>query len=398
METEKLWTKDFLIVFGVNFFLFLCFYLLMVVIPTFAKEEFHASTAMAGFASSIFVLGALIGRLFGGSLIERVGRKRLLFTGLVSFLLFTGLYFMINSMAVLLIVRLLHGMAFALASTATGTIAASLIPRSRHGEGIGYYGVSIIIATAVGPFLGLMISEHATIAVNFIVCGLIALVTLISALWMKVPQLTLTAEQQQEMKGFKLSNFIELKALPISTISLVMAFGYSSVLAYLTFYAEELNLMEAASFFFIVYAVFVIASRPMTGRLFDKKGPNIVIYPAIVSYIIGMLILSQVHSSGLLLVSAVFIGLGYGTLQSSTQALAIKLTPHHRIALATSTFYICVDVGIGFGPFLLGFITPVVGLSGMYVAITILLVVSIFLYYVMVGRGLSSRKSLVKAS
>lgn len=398
METEKLWTKDFLIVFGVNFFLFLCFYLLMVVIPTFAKEEFHASTAMAGFASSIFVLGALIGRLFGGSLIERVGRKRLLFTGLVSFLLFTGLYFMINSMAVLLIVRLLHGMAFALASTATGTIAASLIPRSRHGEGIGYYGVSIIIATAVGPFLGLMISEHATIAVNFIVCGLIALVTLISALWMKVPQLTLTAEQQQEMKGFKLSNFIELKALPISTISLVMAFGYSSVLAYLTFYAEELNLMEAASFFFIVYAVFVIASRPMTGRLFDKKGPNIVIYPAIVSYIIGMLILSQVHSSGLLLVSAVFIGLGYGTLQSSTQALAIKLTPHHRIALATSTFYICVDVGIGFGPFLLGFITPVVGLSGMYVAITILLVASIFLYYVMVGRGLSSQKSLVKAS
>jgi len=398
VETEKLWTKDFLIVFGVNFFLFLCFYLLMVVIPTFAKEEFHASTAMAGFASSIFVLGALIGRLFGGSLIERVGRKRLLFTGLVSFLLFTGLYFMINSMAVLLIVRLLHGMAFALASTATGTIAASLIPRSRHGEGIGYYGVSIIIATAVGPFLGLMISEHATIAVNFIVCGLIALVTLISALWMKVPQLTLTAEQQQEMKGFKLSNFIELKALPISTISLVMAFGYSSVLSYLTFYAEELNLMEAASFFFIVYAVFVIASRPMTGRLFDKKGPNIVIYPAIVSYIIGMLILSQVHSSGLLLVSAVFIGLGYGTLQSSTQALAIKLTPHHRIALATSTFYICVDVGIGFGPFLLGFITPVVGLSGMYVAITILLVASIFLYYVMVGRGLSSRKSLVKAS
>ena len=398
METEKLWTKDFLIVFGVNFFLFLCFYLLMVVIPTFAKEEFHASTAMAGFASSIFVLGALIGRLFGGSLIERVGRKRLLFTGLVSFLLFTGLYFMINSMAVLLVVRLLHGMAFALASTATGTIAASLIPRSRHGEGIGYYGVSIIIATAVGPFLGLMISEHATIAVNFIVCGLIALVTLISALWMKVPQLTLTAEQQQEMKGFKLSNFIELKALPISTISLVMAFGYSSVLSYLTFYAEELNLMEAASFFFIVYAVFVIASRPMTGRLFDKKGPNIVIYPAIVSYIIGMLILSQVHSSGLLLVSAVFIGLGYGTLQSSTQALAIKLTPHHRIALATSTFYICVDVGIGFGPFLLGFITPVVGLSGMYVAITILLVASIFLYYVMVGRGLSSQKSLVKAS
>ncbi len=64
-----------MIVFGVNFLLFLCFYLLVVIMPTYAAEEFHASTGMAGFASSIFVVGALIGRLIGGSIIERVGRR-----------------------------------------------------------------------------------------------------------------------------------------------------------------------------------------------------------------------------------------------------------------------------------------------------------------------------------
>ncbi|WP_282155297.1 MFS transporter [Cytobacillus gottheilii] len=388
---EKLWTKNFLIVFGVNFLLFLCFYLLMVIIPVYAKEEYGASTGMAGFASSIFVLGALIGRLFGGSVIERIGRKKLLFIGLVAFLVMTALYFFITGLTGLLLVRMLHGIAFAFASTATGTISASLIPKSRHGEGIGYYGVSIIIATAIGPFIGMMITEHATAFINFIICGVFAFITLLSALFVKVPELSLSSDQKKELSQFKLSNFLEVKAIPISAISFVMAFGYSSILSYLTFYAEEIDLVSAASFFFILYAVTVICTRPFTGKWFDQKGHNFVIYPAILFYILGMLLLSQVHSGTMLLLSAVLIGLGYGTIQASAQALAIKVTPSHRIALATSTFYIFVDVGIGIGPFILGFITPYIGFRGMYILMTILLMAGILLYHFWIGRK-STRK------
>ena len=93
-----------------------------------------------------------------------------------------------------------------------------------------------------------------------------------------------------------------------------------------------------------------------------------------------------------------FIGLGYGTVQSSSQALAIKLSPSHRVGLATSTFYICVDVGIGLGPFFLGFLTPIIGFRGMYVALALLLAVSIFIYYVMVGKKDSSKDWLANAS
>lgn len=385
-KKEPLWTKDFLLVFGVNFLLFLSFYLLVVIIPVYAKGEFNASTSMAGLASSIFVVGALMGRLFGGSAIERIGRKKLLFIGLAAFLVLTLLYFLINSLALLLFIRLFNGIAFALASTATGTIAASLIPNSRRGEGTGYYGVSIIIASAIGPFIGLLITDRISAEANFIICSVLALVTLLAALFMNIPRLVLTAEQMKEMKGFKLSNFLEPKAVPISIISFVMALGYSSVLSYLTFYAKEINLVEAASLFFIVYAVVVILSRPITGRLFDVKGVNIVMYPAIIAYAIGMVLLSQAHNGIILLLAGVFIGLGYGTLQSSSQALAIKLSPAHRMGLATSTFYIFVDIGIGFGPFALGFITPLVGFRGMYLLIAAMLAASVVLYHLLVGR------------
>lgn len=383
---ERLWTKDFLIVFGVNFLLFLCFYLLVVIIPSYAIDEFHVNDGMAALGSSIFVIGALLGRIAAGRLMENVGRKRMLFTGLIFFALMSLCYFFISSITTLLVIRFFHGLAFALASTATGTISASLIPHSRRGEGTGYYGVSIIVASAIGPFLGVLISNNSSVTGNFILCAVLAVFSLFAGLFLNVPKLTLTAEQKSEMKGFKISNFFEPKAIPISITILFMGLAYSSILSYLKLYAGQINLTEVVSFFFIVYAVVVILTRPFTGKWFDKHGVNFVMYPAIICFIIALVLLSQVHSGFTLLLSAVFVGLGYGTTQASAQAYAVKKSPVHRMGLATSTFYIFLDLGIGVGPFLLGFLTPLIGYRGMYMAMAILLVVSFFVYYMMVGR------------
>ena len=383
---ERLWTKDFLIVFGVNFLLFLCFYLLVVIIPSYAIDEFHVSDGIAALGSSIFVIGALLGRIAAGRLMEDVGRRRMLFTGLIFFTILSLCYFFISSITTLLIIRFFHGLAFALASTATGTISASLIPHSRRGEGTGYYGVSIIVASAIGPFLGVMISNNSSVTGNFVLCAVLAVFSLLAGLFLNVPKLTLTAEQKSEMKGFKISNFFEPKAIPIAITILFMGLAYSSILSYLKLYAGQINLTEVVSFFFIVYAVVVILTRPFTGKWFDKHGVNFVMYPAIICFIIAMILLSQVHSGLILLLSAVFVGLGYGTTQASAQAYAVKKSPVHRMGLATSTFYIFLDLGIGVGPFLLGFLTPLIGYRGMYMAMAILLVVSFFVYYMMVGR------------
>ncbi|WP_160032532.1 MFS transporter [Paenibacillus sp. An7] len=383
---ERLWTKDFLIVFGVNFLLFLCFYLLVVIIPSYAIDEFHVSDGIAALGSSIFVIGALIGRIAAGRLMENVGRRRMLFTGLIFFAIISFCYFFISSITTLLVIRFFHGLAFALASTATGTISASLIPHSRRGEGTGYYGVSIIVASAIGPFLGVLISNNSSVTGNFVLCAVLAVFSLLAGLFLNVPKFTLTAEQKSEMKGFKISNYFEPKAIPISITILFIGLAYSSILSYLKLYAGQINLTEVVSFFFIVYALVVILTRPFTGRWFDKHGVNFVMYPAIICFIIAMILLSQVESGLILLLSAVFVGLGYGTTQASAQAYAVKKSPVHRMGLATSTFYIFLDLGIGVGPFLLGFLTPLIGYRGMYMVMAGMLAVSLYVYYVLVGR------------
>ncbi|QFG00976.1 MFS transporter [Psychrobacillus glaciei] len=381
----KLWTRDFIVVSSINFLITLIFYLLMVTIAVYAVNEFNASTSEAGLVTGIFIIGTLIGRLFIGRVIDLIGRKKTLFIGLALFTLTTSLYFVNLGLTFLLINRFLHGLTLGIASTAAGTIVAQIIPMTRKGEGIGYFSMSATLAAAIGPFIGLYMSQHTTFHLIFGFCLALGIFSLITSFFLYVPaieKLTKTAET----KGFKLSNFVETKALPIAFITLAIAFCYSSVLSFINFYAIEINLVNAASFFFIIYAMAILVSRPFTGRLMDAKGANYIMYPAFFILGTGMLLLSTASTSFTLLLAGALIGLGFGNMQSTTQAVAVKLSPPHRIGLATSTFFIFFDAGLGFGPYVLGYIIPLTGYSTLYVILGIVAIITIIPYIFLHGR------------
>ncbi len=109
MNKPKLWTRDFLLVTIINFLVAVIFYLLMIVISEYAMDHFGASPSEAGLAASIFVIGSLIARLFSGAWMERIGRKKLLFIGLILGLVMSVSYFEVKSNMFLFVVRLLHG-------------------------------------------------------------------------------------------------------------------------------------------------------------------------------------------------------------------------------------------------------------------------------------------------
>ncbi|MBD8137920.1 MULTISPECIES: MFS transporter [Peribacillus] len=385
----KLWTKDFLIVSSVNFFLFLTFYVLMVTLTIYTMDNFNASQAQAGLASSIFVLGAVLVRPIAGKKIDKIGRRKMLLGSLVLFLIASIGYFLVNSLSLLLIDRFIQGFAFGLATTATGTIAADIIPNERRGEGTGYFAMSTNLAMAFGPFIGLLITQHFSYSIIFYAASLFAAFSLVASLFMNVPEGDKGGASPQ--KGFKISDYFEKRALPISIFIGFAGFTYSSILSYLTSFAKEMDLMDAASFFFVVFAVFLLASRPFTGRMFDVKGENAVIYPSLLLFAVGMVILSQSHHGITLLIAGALIGVGYGTFQSSCQAISIKEAPSNRMGLATSTFFTMYDFGIGVGPFLLGFLIPFTGFKGLFIGMSVFAFVLIGIYYLAHGKKASAR-------
>jgi len=390
---QTLWTKDFIIIFIANFFVALTFYVLMTTLTLYAVEQFHASQSMAGLASSIFIIGALFSRLFAGKYIEVIGRKKMIYWGLLLFLLTILLYFPVHQLDVLLVVRFIHGVSFGIAANAMSTAVMDMVPLERRGEGTSYYASSATTATAIGPFIGLYITEHTVFSMIFVLCTIFSVISIIFTLFMKVPEATLTEQQLQALKkGFSLQNSLEKKAIPISIIMFLMGIAYSGIVTFLHSYATEFNLTEAAGLFFIVYAVFLLLSRPMTGRLLDVKGDNMVIYPALLLFSLSLLLLHLAHHSFTVLLAGAFTALGFGTFISSAQAIAVKVSPKHRIGLATSTFFICLDGGMGIGPILTGMLIPLVGFRGMYLTLSVFVVLSIILYYFVHGKHVASKQ------
>jgi len=388
VSRQKLWTKDFLIVSLINFTITLIFYLLMVTIAGYAVENFHASTSTAGLVSSIFIIGTLFGRLGTGRIIGDWGSKKTLFCGLLLFMLSTMSYFIAFNLPLLILNRLIQGIGLGIASTATGTIIAQILPAERRGEGIGYYSLSAILATAIGPFIGILLTQlFEDYRMIFAVDSVLAIICFMMYFIVKVPDAPKKAKNMADKAGFKLTNFIEMRALPIAFVALVIGFAYSGVMSFMTFYAKELHLVTAGSYFFIVYALVILASRPFTGKLLDARGANIIIYPCLVLFAIGMYAFSSATSTGVFLIAGALIGIGYGNFNSVAQAIAIKVTPNERLGLATSTYFILYDLGLGVGPYFLGFFVPAMGYSAIFLAMVAVIFLSIVLYYFLYGKN-----------
>jgi MFS family permease len=392
MKTERLWTRDFITVSVINFLVFSTHFLLMVTIASYAVNKFHASTNTAGLVAGIFIIGALIGRLGTGSIIEAVGSIKVLMFSTLLFIISSALYFAAVNLPLLIGVRLVHGIVFGAASTATGTIVAQIIPNSRRGEGIGFYSMGAILSVALGPFVGMMLIHGTDFKMIFSLTSVLASGSFVLSFFVGETACKLPVQDRgSSNKSFQITRFLELRAVPISIVIFVIGFSYSGVLTFVSLYSREIHLEEAASFYFLVYAVTVFFSRPFSGRLFDARGANFVAYPCLLIFAAGMLLFSQAVNGIMLLLAGALIGLGYGNFISCAQATSIKDVPPHRLGLATATFFIFVDLGFGIGPYILGSLVPFTGYRGLYLIMTVVILATVPVYYFLYGRGVSPK-------
>ncbi|AGY43500.1 MFS transporter [Lactococcus lactis subsp. lactis KLDS 4.0325] len=385
---EKLWTTTFVVNMLLNFIFYLVFYLPTVVIGTMAMERYHASASIAGILSGIFIVGGFIARLWAGNNMKRLGAKKLLYIGTLIYFLLTFAYFFVHSVVLLLILRLVHGLGFGIAATASGTLAGAIVPSSRRGEGIGYYALSVTLSSAVGPFLSMFLYRTSGFYSLIWLSALLLFIALVGIFFIHVEKTTDSSNSVDNKvhKKFAWSNYFEKEALPITLIAFLIGISYSSILSFMDAYARNIHLSEAASFFFLVYAITVLLSRPITGRVFDGFGDNFVMYPTYLFFALGLLLIGFAHSGWMLLLAAIFIGLGYGSFSPFGQAIAIRNSEAHRLGITTSTFFGFMDMGVGFGPFILGMFMPLLGYRNLYFASAILALLIAVIYHFVHGR------------
>lgn len=385
---DPIFTKSFNLNFVINFFVYLCMYLLIVVIAGYSKTEFHASDSLAGLVVGLFIVGSLIGRFITGKYVNSFGPKKILIFGLICLIITQLLYFIPGSVWFLMIVRLLNGIATAIATTATGTIAAYVTPTTRKSEGISLFSLSLVLGTAIGPFFGMLLMNSFSIQILFMICVILGVLSGLLSLFIKIDFKNVASKNDtSNRKAFSLGNFIAKEAIPVAIVMMLIGVTYAAILTYLQAFAVERNLVTAASYFFIFYAVASLVTRPIAGRLMDDKNENVVVYPAFIFLIISFAMLMFSFDGWVLLIAGIALGIGYGNLSSSMQAIAIKVSPSTKYGLATSTYFIGLDIGIGFGPSFLGLFTHMITYSQLYGIMALLGIITLFIYFVVHGRN-----------
>ncbi len=285
------------------------------------------------------------------------------------------LYFTVDDVTLLLIVRFIHGIGFGASANAVVTIATAILPKKRFGEAFGYFMMGTTIAVGLGPYIGGFLYDNTGSTGCFLAASLFSLIALICILLLDVgkydPRNKEDKDSQKEdgeEKSYNgLEKVFEYGAMPVSLFTALTSLGYVSILSFYRLYAVEVNLTTMFSWFFIIYSVCLVLTRPVAGKLQDKGKDLLVCITGIIAQSVGLFLIAWIPSNITVFICAVCAALGFGTLNSACTTIVTRNAKENRKSYALSTFFIFCDATMGFGPALLGtFVSTSTGYAPLY--------------------------------
>ncbi|MCD8353536.1 MAG: MFS transporter [Clostridiales bacterium] len=385
---EKIITKNFCFIFLALFCVSNIMYMLMSTMSEYTTT-FGVSTMIAGMVTGIYTIGGIFSRLYAGSGAQRWGWRRFAVAFMLLHLAACACYFVVDNVAVLLLVRFIHGLGYGGAANIILTIGMSILPKSRYGEASGYFMLAPTLAIASGPYVGAYIYDTFGPTGCFLMTMALSVLMLLSILAMDFKEIDPGAQKvtQTKTSATGLNRIFEVKAVPISFCMFLFAFGYVAVMSFYRLYSVETNLTTEFSYFFLMYAVVLICTRPMAGKIQDKYGDNVILYPGIVAQAIGLFLIAWKPCMLTIVLCAIGCGLGYGTLNSCCNSIACRQASQERRSYAVSTFWVFCDGGMGLGPTILGAVAGAAGYTARYYAAAVVTIVALPIYYFAWGRS-----------
>lgn len=389
-DSPCLWNRSFILCVLNNLFIFSYYFAFLTILPVYILKELGGTIGQAGLALTLFLISSIAIRPFTGLIIEKIGKKRAFRGAEFLFVFFAFAYLFADSLWMLFLVRFIHGFWFSILTTVTVPIANDFIPEQRKGEGMGYFVMSTHLGVVIGPFLALTIVQYSNFMTLFAVLTGIICLGFILCLLIPVQQneQRIYVAKPAQVQKIQFSDIIETRAIPIGLVALSTAFAYSSVMSFIAAYAEETYLVAYVSWFFIIFAMSMIVIRPWIGKCYDRKGASAVIYPAFLSFSLGLVLIAFATEVWLLWLSAVFIGMGYGSLFPCFQTLALQSVEKPRMGHAISTFFTLFDLGLAVGSVVMGLIIAQIGFSYTYLACAVVVILTLVLYQKIVATRL----------
>ena len=358
-EPTKIWNPGFISVFFVNMMMFFGQQMTNVLIPKYTYS-LGGTPVIVGFIASSFAYTALLLKVFAAPAIDTFNKKNILGTAiLVMAVAYLG-YSLSGSIKSVLAFRLIQGAGQAFSATCCLALATDMLPRDRIGTGIGYYSVAQAVCQSIGPSVGLWMVGAFGYKVTFLFCSGIMTLAAVMAFMLH------TRFTRTKRFSIRVQGIVAKEAVIPACLMFFLCMAYYNVTAFLVIYAEMQGIEGNTGFFFTVYAITLLVSRPLVGRMSDKYGTVKVIIPAMCCFALAFILIGTAGSLAVLLVAAFVSAFGYGACQPAVQTLCMKSVPKEKRGAGSTTNYIGQDAGNLVGPVVAGYVVEKFGYHTMW--------------------------------
>ncbi|MED3691118.1 MFS transporter [Peribacillus butanolivorans] len=375
MKNQRIFNKSFLFLFISNFLVFIGFEMLLPILPAYLLSM-NASSIQVGLVTSLFTIGAVLIRPFVGYYLIDNQRKSLAISASAALMIITMLYPFLNIIWLFLLLRLFHGAAWGVSTTANSTIVVDLIPKTRLGEGMGYFSISTTVGAIIAPSIGILIYDSFSFDILIWSSVVLSLLAVIALQFVYSPTTV-----KREKQPFRFLDMIFEKDVWFpALLTVITTLGFGAIITFLVLFGKQKGL-DHIFLFFLINATVATLLRPFTGKWYDKKGPwSIIIMSAVLGFL-SLVMLSYATNDLHLIIAAILFGAGYGTVMPCLQTWTVQSVSEEKSGAANATFFSSFDVGVGVSAFVLGILAEWISLEMIFRVVSLSFIVVAVLVY-----------------
>lgn len=360
-DQTKLWNKSYIMVLLLGIFTSSGSQMVTPLMTRYAKEM-GASLTIAATIAAFMSITALFCRPISGVLADKLNRKTIMIISTGVTAVCVAGYAVVDSLPLLFAIRILHGIAFGFNGVANMAFSASFIPKERMGEGMGYMSMGMIVSSAIGPNIGLFISDRYGYTLCFLISAVITAAS-IGFMFFVPYKFTPPAEKVRSKNAFK--DMIAWEIIVYAMLMGLFSCGNGLITAFMAVLGDE-RAIPNVTLFFTVYSIVLFVVRPFTGKLLDRKGLAIILYPSFVIAAAGMVVLGAASALWMVILAGALKALGQGAGAPSIQADVIRRMGRERAGIASSTCFIFQDIGNAIAPVIGGVVATAYGFGNMF--------------------------------
>lgn len=362
---------------GFSFTVFLSAFQLLPTAP-FHILDLGGSTFASGMFLGFLTYASAFSAPVTGAIADRIGSRRVLIVCSTALTGFSIVYAVITNVWLLLALVLVHGVFWSGLLSASAAYMTNLLPEHRRAEGIGYWGLSTLLAVAVAPTVGFWVYSHGWLWLCVVSAVLNVIMAIIATQLHEQPRASHVTGV--EKKG----GLLEWRVLIVSITLALYSFGYGGMTSFTALYADA-NGVEPKSLYLTALALVILLTRPLLGRLGDRLGYKRVFVPCLILIAVGQGILGFGGTKALMLASAIIFGIGFGTAYPTYVGYVMRGVSSARRGAAFGAILAAFDTGIGTGSTAMGFLVQRYGFRTAF-AVAAVLAATAVPYFVLIDR------------